>query len=156
MESDTALSGKLQALGRFMTRYRLAMVLLRTGEMKCSDYETTGYTPVVFEAMECEGKNNVLVLGSVTGGDCEPSVPAAIINLNCVLGNKLVVGTVNANREYFAAGVYNITRVQLEFPAWLPKLLTHPVRGLEKDQAMMQTLTTERDVSTVFANVAYH
>jgi len=64
-------------------------------------FEATGYSPVVFEAMECLGKNGVLVLASVTGGDREHSVPAGKINLDFVLGNKLVVGTVNANSEYF-------------------------------------------------------
>jgi hypothetical protein len=47
----------------------------------------------------------VLVLASVTGGDREHSVPTDKINLDFVLGNKLVVGTVNANREYFEASV---------------------------------------------------
>jgi threonine dehydrogenase-like Zn-dependent dehydrogenase len=110
---------------------------------------------VVFEAMECLGKNGVLVLASVTGGDREHSVPSDKINLDFVLGNKLVVGTVNANREYFEAGVYDFARAELEFPGWLPKLLTHPVTGLENYQDMMQTLTTERSAIKVFVNVAY-
>jgi choline dehydrogenase-like flavoprotein len=100
-------------------------------------------------------KNGVLVLASVTGGDREHSVPADKINLDFVLGNKLVVGTVNANREYFEAGVYDFARAELEFPGWLPKLLTHPVTGLENFQEMMQTLTTEGSAIKVFVNVAY-
>jgi threonine dehydrogenase-like Zn-dependent dehydrogenase len=118
-------------------------------------FEATGYSPVVFEAMECLGKNGVLVLASVTGGDREHSVPADKINLDFVLGNKLVVGTVNANREYFEAGVYDFARAELEFPGWLPKLLTHPVTGLENYQEMMQTLMTERSAIKVYVNVAY-
>ena len=118
-------------------------------------FEATGYSPVVFEAMECLGKNGVLVLASVTGGDLEHPIPADKINLDFVLGNKLVVGTVNANREYFEAGVYDFARAELEFPGWLPKLLTHPVTGLENYQTMMSTLTTERNAIKVFVNVAY-
>ncbi len=105
--------------------------------------------------MECLGKNGVLVLVSVTGGDREHSVTADKINLDFVLGNKLVVGTVNANREYFEAGVYDFARAELEFPGWLPKLLTHPVTELENYQEMMQTLTTERSAIKVYVNVAY-
>ena len=37
---------------------------------------------------------------------------------------------------------------------WLPKWLTHSVTGLEHDQEMMQTLTTERGAIKVFVNVA--
>jgi threonine dehydrogenase-like Zn-dependent dehydrogenase len=105
--------------------------------------------------MECLGKNGVLVLASVTGGDREHPVPADKINLDFVLGNKLVVGTVNANREYFEAGVYDFARAELECPGWLPKLLTHPVTGLENYQEMMQALTTQRNAIKVFVNVAY-
>jgi len=118
-------------------------------------FEATGYSPVVFEAMECLGKNGVLVLASVTGGDREHAIPADKINLDFVLGNKLVVGTVNANREYFEAGVYDFARAELEFPGWLSQLLTHPVTGLENYQQMMQTLTTERSAIKVFVNVTY-
>lgn len=117
-------------------------------------FEATGYSPVVFEAMECLGKNGVLVLASVTGGDREHSVPADKINLEFVLGNKLVVGTVNANREYFEAGVYDFARAELEYPGWLPKLLTHPVTGLDRYKEMMQTLTMEKNAIKVFVNVA--
>jgi len=118
-------------------------------------FEATGYSPVVFEAMECLGKNGVLVLASVTGGDREHSIPADKINLDFVLGNKLLVGTVNANREYFEAGVYDFARAELEYPGWLSSLLTHPVNGLEHYQDMMSTLTTERSAIKVFVNVAY-
>lgn len=118
-------------------------------------FEATGYAPVAFEAMECLGKNGVLVLASVTGGDRTHSIPADKINLDFVLGNKLVLGTVNANREYFEAGVYDFARAELEFAGWLSKLLTHPVEGLENYQEMMQTLTMNRNAIKVYVNVAH-
>lgn len=118
-------------------------------------FEATGYSPVAFEAMESLGKNGVLILASVTGGDRQHPIPADKINLDFVLGNKLVVGTVNANREYFEAGVYDFARAQLEFPGWLPKLLTHPVTGLENYREMMSTLTTQKNAIKVFVNVAH-
>lgn len=118
-------------------------------------FEATGYSPVVFEAMECLGKNGVLVLASVTGGDREHPIPADKINLDFVLGNKLVVGTVNANREYFEAGVYDFARAELEFSGWLSKLLTHPVEGLDNYRDMMRLLTEERSTIKVYVNVAY-
>ena len=91
---------------------------------------------------EIPNGRGVLVLASVTGGDREHSVPVDKINLDFVLGNKLVVGTVNANREYFEAGVYDFVRAEMEFPGWLPRLLTHPVTGLENYQDMLHMLTT--------------
>ncbi len=118
-------------------------------------FEATGFSPVVFEAMECLGKNGVLILASVTGGNRTLHIPADMINLGFVLGNKVVVGTVNANREYFEAGVYDMCRAELEFPGWLSKLLTHPVTGLESYEDMMRLLTTEKNAIKVYVNVAY-
>jgi len=117
-------------------------------------FEATGYSPVVFEAMESLGKNGVLILASVTGGDRHHAIPADKINLDFVLGNKLVVGTVNANRDYFEAGVYDFARAELEFPGWLSKLLTHPVSGLENYEEMMCVLTTEKTAIKVYVDVA--
>ena len=71
-------------------------------------FEATGFSPVVFESMQALGKNGVLVLSSVTGGDRKIEVPADKINLDFVLGNKVMVGTVNANREYFEMGVKDL------------------------------------------------
>ncbi len=61
--------------------------------------------------MRALGKNGVLVLSSVTGGDKKIEIPADRINLEFVLGNKVMVGTVNANREYFEMGVKDMAHV---------------------------------------------
>ena len=117
-------------------------------------FEATGFAPIVFEAMEHLGKNGVLILSSVTGGGRTIQVPADMINLGFVLGNKIMVGTVNANREYFEAGVYDLSRAELEFPGWLSKLLTHPVDGLDNYQEMMRLLTQAKGAIKVYVNVA--
>lgn len=94
-------------------------------------FEATGYSPIVFDAM-CHllAKNGVLVLASVTGGMRRSEVPSDAINLDFVLGNKVMFGTVNANREHFEAGVRDLAVVQARHPGWLSRLLTHPVHGL--------------------------
>lgn len=117
-------------------------------------FEATGFSPIVFEAMALLGKNGVLILSSVTGGGRDVQVPADMINLGFVLGNKVMVGTVNANREYFEAGVYDLSRAELEFPGWLSKFLTHPVDGLEQYRRMMQLLTDAKGAIKVFVNVS--
>jgi threonine dehydrogenase-like Zn-dependent dehydrogenase len=117
-------------------------------------FEATGYSPIVFESMQALGKNGVLVLSSVTGGDRHAEVPADRINLSFVLGNKVMVGTVNANREYFETGVEDMAMAEAEFPGWLSRLLTHPIAGLEQHREMMNTLTSGTDVIKVFCQVA--
>jgi threonine dehydrogenase-like Zn-dependent dehydrogenase len=117
-------------------------------------FEATGYSPVVFESMQALGKNGVLVLSSVTGGDRTVEVPADRINLEFVLGNKVMVGTVNANREYFELGVRDMAQAEAEYQGWLGRLLTHPVKGLESYRELFETLTTARGAIKVFCEVA--
>jgi threonine dehydrogenase-like Zn-dependent dehydrogenase len=117
-------------------------------------FEGTGFSPIVFEAMEVLAKNGVLVLVSVTGGDRKAEIPADRINLGFVLGNKVAVGSVNANREYFEMGAKDLSEAELQYPGWLAKLLTHPVKGLENYQELLDTLTKGREVIKVFCEVA--
>jgi threonine dehydrogenase-like Zn-dependent dehydrogenase len=117
-------------------------------------FEATGFSPVVFDSMQALGKNGVLVLSSVTGGDRKVEVPADKINLEFVLGNKVMVGTVNANREYFESGVRDMSQAELEYPGWLARLLTHPVRGLENYEELFDKLTSARGAIKVFCQVA--
>jgi glucose 1-dehydrogenase len=117
-------------------------------------FEATGYSPVVFDSMQALGKNGVLVLSSVTGGDRRVEVPADRINLEFVLGNKVMVGTVNANREYFERGVQDMALAEAQYRGWLERLLTHPVDGLESYARLLDTLTTARGAIKVYCNVA--
>ena len=117
-------------------------------------FEATGFSPVVFDSMQALGKNGVLVLSSVTGGDRMVEIPADKINLGFVLGNKVMVGTVNANREYFELGVKDMAQAEAEYPGWLSRLLTHPVKGLENYRELFDKLTNARGAIKVFCEVA--
>jgi glucose 1-dehydrogenase len=116
-------------------------------------FEATGFSPVVFDSMQALGKNGVLVLSSVTGGDRKIEVPADKINLEFVLGNKVMVGTVNANREYFEMGVRDMAQAEAEYPGWLSRLLTHPVKGLENYKELFGKLTNAGGAIKVFCEV---
>src|SRR3989449_4387854 len=76
------------------------------------------------------------------------------INLSFVLGNKVMVGTVNANREYFETGVKDLSQAALEYPGWLNRLLTHPVKGLENYMQLFEYLEHGQGVIKVFCEVA--
>lgn len=117
-------------------------------------FEATGFSPIVFESMRALGKNGVLVLSSVTGGDRKIEVPADKINLEFVLGNKVMVGTVNANREYFEMGVKDMAQAEAEYSGWLERLLTHPVKGLENYRELFEQLSNGNGAIKVFCEVA--
>ena len=81
-------------------------------------------------------------------------VPADRINLDFVLGNKVMVGTVNANREYFETGVKDKATCEAQYPGWLGRLLTHPVDGLENYAQLFEQLTMGKNAIKVFCRVA--
>ena len=115
--------------------------------------EGTGYSPLVFEAMNVLAKNGVLAMVSVTGGSRQLEIPADKINLGFVLGNKVAFGSVNANREYFESGVKDLSTAELQYPGWLTKLLTHEVKGLENYQEMIRLLTEAKGTIKVYCSV---
>ena len=72
-------------------------------------------------------------------------VPGDRILLGFVLGNKVAVGSVNANRVYFERGVLDMALAQQQYPGWLRRLLTHPVKGLDNFAEMLQLLIEEKN-----------
>ena len=117
-------------------------------------FECTGFSPLVFEAMHTLlAKNGVMVLSSVTGGNRTIQIPSDAINLDLVLGNKLIVGTVNANAEHFEQGVRDMAVMTAEYHGWLERLLTHPVSGLDDWEKAFELLGTPGAIK-VFIEVA--
>ena len=117
-------------------------------------FEATGYSPIVFEAMNILGKNGVLILSSVTGGGRTVEVPADRINLGFVLGNKVMVGTVSSSSEHFEAGVKDLAQCELQWSGWLSRLLTHEISGLEEYGEITRLLTEAKDAVKVVVEVA--
>ena len=116
--------------------------------------EGTGFSPLVYEAMDVLGKNGILAMVSVTGGERTIEVPADHINQGFVLGNKVAFGSVNASREDFERGVSDLSQAELMYPGWLAKLLTHPVRGLENYRELLAHLTSGNGVIKAYCEVA--
>lgn len=86
--------------------------------------EATGSAQVVFEAMETLGTNGVLVLTGVSSGDQHADVAAGRLSLGFVLGNKIAVGSVNANRRHFAAALQHMAQIEARWPGLLGELIT--------------------------------
>jgi len=65
-----------------------------------------------------------------------------------------MVGTVNANREYFESGVRDMAMAESQFPGWLSRLLTHPVRGLQNYDELFNHLMNGSGAIKVYCQVA--
>ena len=116
-------------------------------------FEATGFSPLAFEAAGVLAKNGVLILASVTGGDRKAEIPSDKINQGFVLGNKVMVGTVNASRDDFDRGVTDLVRAEAFYPGWLGKLLTTPIEGLDNYEEMLRRLTEDKDAIKVFVEI---
>lgn len=116
-------------------------------------FEATGNSRLAFEAMEYLGLNGALIWSSVTGGDNKVEVPGDRINLEWVLGNKLLVGTVNGNWKHFEQGIADLSLGEQMFPGVTSSILTNPVDGLDNYQQMMDLLESGKALK-VFVNVA--
>ncbi|MFK8114296.1 MAG: glucose 1-dehydrogenase [Rubripirellula sp.] len=116
--------------------------------------DATGSSQLAFESMQHLGHNGVVVWTGITGGDKTIEVPSDNINLQWVLGNKLLLGSVNANRNHFEMGIKDLAVGEMMFPGVLEKILTNPVEGMDNYAEMMRLLVEEKDALKVFVNVA--
>jgi len=116
--------------------------------------DATGNSQISFDAMKVLGHNGVLVWTSITGGTKQHTLPSDKINIEWVLGNKLLVGSVNANRTHFESGIKDLALGEMMYPGVLHKILTNPVNGLENYAEMMRLLVEDQSALKVFVNVA--
>jgi threonine dehydrogenase-like Zn-dependent dehydrogenase len=116
-------------------------------------FEATGNAEVCFRAMEVLGLNGALIWTSITGGKHDVTVDGAKINLEWVLGNKLLVSSVNGNRHHFELGIQALSLGEHTYPGVTERILTHPVAGLDKYAEMMHLLE-DKEALKVFVNVA--
>ena len=116
--------------------------------------DATGSSHVAFDAMKYLGHNGVLVWTSITGGDRSTELPSDQINIEWVLGNKLLLGSVNANRDHFESGIRDLALGEVMYPGVMEKILTSPVDGLDNYQEMIRLLVEDKSALKVYVNVA--
>lgn len=87
-------------------------------------FEATGFSPLAFDAMDMIAPNGIVCLSGVSGGGRRLEVSVDHLNLELVLGNKVVFGTVNANRRHFESGVRHLGEIEARWPGFLPRIIT--------------------------------
>jgi threonine dehydrogenase-like Zn-dependent dehydrogenase len=115
-------------------------------------FEATGNAAVSFGAMEVLAINGALIWTSITGGRHDVTLDGAKINLEWVLGNKLLVSSVNGNRRHFELGIQALSYGELTYPGVTERILTNPVAGLSGYKEMMQMLE-DKEALKVFVEI---
>src|SRR5438477_8895469 len=98
--------------------------------------EGTGNSTVAFQAIAQVGTNGVICLTGVSAGNRNVEIPADVINLQIVLGNRVAFGSVNANRRYFEAGAEHFQQAEQRWPGIFDRLLTRRVPFAEFKSAL--------------------
>ena len=104
--------------------------------------------------MQLLGHNGVLVWTSITGGLQHVEVPSDKVNLDWVLGNKLLLGSVNANREHFEMGIKDLALGEVMYPGVIQRILTTPDSRAGQLPADDAALVDEPPALKVYVEVA--
>jgi len=99
-------------------------------------FEATGAASVVMPALQALGTNGIAVLSSITGGRHAVEVDVARWNHDVVLGNRVVLGTVNAARRHFEQGLRDMAAAEERWPGWLGGLVTRRLPFTEAARAL--------------------
>ena len=87
--------------------------------------EATGSVSLDFGLVDLLRRNGVLVLTGIPDANEPPtSIAAGALLRNVVLRNQAVIGSVNANRSYFEAGLRDMTVVEERWPGALAAMIT--------------------------------
>jgi glucose 1-dehydrogenase len=89
--------------------------------------EATAVPEVVFHCIDALGPNGVVALTGVSAGSRTLQVPGAQLNLDMVLHNKVVFGSVNANHRHYADAVADLTAFEQTWPGLCEKAITRQV-----------------------------
>ncbi len=89
--------------------------------------EATGYAPLAFDAYGQLANNGALCLLGVAGAANTVTVEPHKFNNALVTGNRVIVGSVNANPVDFQSGIADLARIEARWPGIAATLLNRQV-----------------------------
>jgi len=108
--------------------------------------EATGNSTVAFQAMSALGVNGILCLMGVSTREKLLEICADCLNMQMVLGNKMVFGTISSNRGHFEKSIESLVHIEEKWTGWLSSLITRRLRmneftkGLQPSQDNIKTV----------------
>ncbi|MBI3394036.1 MAG: glucose 1-dehydrogenase [Nitrospirae bacterium] len=88
-------------------------------------FEATGVASLEFNLLDALGLNGAYVLTGIPGGDRPLQIRGAELIRRLVLGNQLMVGSVNASRDHFQMAVSDLLDARLRWGDHVADLITH-------------------------------
>lgn len=87
--------------------------------------EATGVASLEFNLLDALALNGAYVLTGIPGGSRPLQIPGAELVRRLVLGNQVMLGSVNAAPGHFQMAVADLGRAQLRWPGHLAGLIAH-------------------------------
>jgi threonine dehydrogenase-like Zn-dependent dehydrogenase len=87
--------------------------------------EAAGIATLEFALVEVLAPDAVYVLTGLPGGDRPLSLSAAELVRHLVLGNQVMIGSVNASRDHFTLAVEDLERARARWGGLVSQLITH-------------------------------
>lgn len=87
--------------------------------------EAAGIASLDFNLLDALAVNGAYVLTGIPGGDRPLQIPGAALMRQLVLKNQVILGSVNAGRDYFQMAVDDLDRARLRWKDHVDKLISH-------------------------------
>jgi threonine dehydrogenase-like Zn-dependent dehydrogenase len=87
--------------------------------------DASGIASLEFNLLDALALNGLYVLTGIPGGDRPLQIPGAELIRRLVLGNQVMLGSVNAARGHFQMAVDDLTQAQLRWGAHIAALITN-------------------------------
>ena len=86
--------------------------------------EATGVASLELNLLDALDRNGIYVLTGIPGGDRPLQIQGAELIRRLVLGNQVMVGSVNASRDHFQMAVDDLEQAQARWPGHVERLIT--------------------------------
>jgi threonine dehydrogenase-like Zn-dependent dehydrogenase len=87
-------------------------------------FEATGIAALEFNLLDALGPNGIYVLTGIPGGDRPIQIQGADLVRRLVLGNQVMIGSVNASRHHFQMAVNDLQDSKLRWNDHVDRLIT--------------------------------
>jgi threonine dehydrogenase-like Zn-dependent dehydrogenase len=99
-------------------------------------FESTGVAALEFNLLDALGPNGVYVLTGIPGGERPLQIPGAELIRDLVLGNQVMVGSVNAARGHFEMAAADLEHAQAVWPGAAAQLITNRYTRTDFDHVL--------------------
>lgn len=106
-------------------------------------FESTGVATLEFNLLDALASNGIYVLTGIPDGDRPLEIPGPELIRQLVLGNQIMVGSVNASRDHFQVAVDDLMKAKKHWPGIFANIITHQYPFYKYKDAFFEHPTNE-------------